>query len=149
MSAIKISPASGKLQCKSVGVVVWNKDGDILLLDRCKGTLGWAGPAGHLENGEDYLGAFRRELLEETGIQVNDSAKLVLYTDINNACTRGSDAHEWCVFAMRATSDHVELKEPDKHKGIGWFSPDEVDALGLEPVWRVISNYCRYSRPHV
>lgn len=140
---IVISSVSGKLSCRSVGVVVLNKEGEILLLDRRKGVLGWACPAGHLEDGENHLGTLKRELVEETGVQVNDTAKLVLHADMNNACKRGFDAHEWWVYVLEAISDHVELKEPDKHKGIGWFKSSEVDVLELEPVWRAILDNLR------
>lgn len=129
---------TGKLECKSVGVVVLNKDGEILLLDRRKGVLGWACPAGHLDPGEDHLAALKRELFEETGVKVNDSAKMLLHADVQNACKRGFEAHEWWIYALEAETDHIELKEPDKHKGIGWFKPAEVEALELEPVWRTI-----------
>lgn len=142
MSNIRVSPPSGKLPCKAVGIIVFNKEGKMLLLDRRKGFLGWACPAGHLDPGEHELVAAKRELFEETGLVVggNDFLKLVLWADINNPCSRGAEAHEWWIYVMRTDNDYVELKEPDKHKGIGWFAPDEADVLDLEPVWRLALN---------
>ena len=91
-----------------------------------------------MEGNENNLSALRRELAEETGVQVNDAMKLILHAGINNACQRGFDAHEWRVYFLEAASDHVELKEPDKHKGIGWFNSGEIAGLNLEPVWLAI-----------
>ncbi len=138
-SDIVISPVSGKLICRSVGVVISNPKKEILLLDHRKGVLGWAAPAGHLESGEFPLGCGIRELLEESGIRLDpNKAGLLLHADINNACARGAEAHEWYVYKAEADEDSLELKEPKKHRGIGWFNPAELrgqSLVKLEPVW--------------
>jgi len=139
--AVSISSPSGRLECKSVGLIVMNPEHEVLLLDRRKGVLGWAGPAGHLESGEDPLCALRRELFEETGVELNSSYKLVLHADMDNACKRGFNSHEWWVYMLRAKDDRLELKEPEKHKGIGWFTLKEINTLELEPVWRTILSH--------
>ena len=45
---IVISRASGKLECRRVGEVVETAYGDTLLLEQCRGGLGWACCARHL-----------------------------------------------------------------------------------------------------
>ena len=42
---------------------------------------------------------------------------------------------------LRAKDDRLELKEPEKHKGIGWFTLKEINTLELEPVWRTILSH--------
>lgn len=127
--------------CHSVGVILINPNQEILLLDRRKGVLGWACPAGHKEKNEENIDCAIRELEEETGLKV-DSADLRLlltaYTD--NACN-GAQGHNWAVFVGNLSHDRIQLGEPDKHKGIGWFKWEEIQHLALEPVWRVFLDY--------
>ncbi len=40
----------------------------VLMINRTKSWKGWAFPGGHLENGESIIGCVKREMLEETGI---------------------------------------------------------------------------------
>ncbi|MDP3999107.1 MAG: NUDIX hydrolase [bacterium] len=140
MDEVMVTPPTGKLPCKAVGIIVINEKGEILLLDRRKGTPGWACPAGHVEPGEHELVTAKRELFEETGVQANDSMKLVLWADINNPCNRGAKAHEWWIYTMVVDHDLAELKEPKSHKGIGWFELAEAEALEIEPIWRLVLN---------
>lgn len=135
---IAIKESGGKAPCKSIGVIVKNKDGEIILLDRRKGVLGWACPAGHIDSEESAEVWRDRELAEETGIVLAGEVELVLRADINNACKRGFGEHEWFVYSAKADDDRLELKEPESHKGIGWFKPEEIKGLELEPVWRAI-----------
>lgn len=57
-----------------VGVIIVNNDGQILLSQR-KGSHGegnWAVPGGKLEEGETVFSTARREVFEETGVEIED-----------------------------------------------------------------------------
>ena len=41
---------------------------------------------------------------------------------------------------MAVDYDFAELKEPESHKGIGWFELTEAEALEIEPIWRLVLN---------
>ncbi len=138
MAEIIIKEPGEKAPCKSVGVIVRNGEGEILLLARRRGVLGWACPAGHIDSEEGAEVWRDRELAEETGVVIGGEIKLVLHADINNACKRGFTEHEWFVYSATAENDRLELKEPENHKGVGWFKPEEAKCLNLEPVWRAI-----------
>lgn len=129
---------SGALQCKSAGVLVRNRIGEYLLLDRRIGLQAWAAPAGHLDTGEDSLACIVRELEEEIGVRIKRSAfREVLRCDAISPCSRGIREHGWFVFNGGVVlDDRLHLREPEKHRGIGWFSPREIKHLALEPVWR-------------
>lgn len=133
-----LHPYSGSLVCRSVGVLVRNRTGEYLMLDRCKGLQAWAAPAGHLEKGESPVACIARELEEETGIRLEQSAfREVIRCDAVNPCSRGRRKHGWFVYnGGVVTDDRLELREPEAHRGIGWFSPKEIGHLALEPVWR-------------
>lgn len=133
-----LHPYSGALKCKSAGVLVRNRTGEYLLLDRRTGLQAWAAPAGHLDTGEDPLVCILRELEEETGVRIKRSALRELFRcDAISPCSRGIREHGWFVFNGGVVSDdRLQLREPEKHRGIGWFSPREIRYLTLEPVWR-------------
>ncbi|HCU80935.1 MAG TPA: DNA mismatch repair protein MutT, partial [Chloroflexi bacterium] len=61
------------------------KDGDVLLMLRNKEpNLGlWVGPGGKLEPGESPYDCAKRELYEETGLEVNDLYFRGLITEIS------------------------------------------------------------------
>lgn len=69
-----MTEALNPLSCPvlGVGAVIWNEDGDVLLIRRGKPPrLGqWSIPGGHVEWGESLRDALIREVREETGLEV-------------------------------------------------------------------------------
>lgn len=54
---------------KNVGIVVFNREGKVLMCARAdKPDMQWQFPQGGIEDGEDITAAAKRELAEETGI---------------------------------------------------------------------------------
>ncbi|MDO8467241.1 MAG: NUDIX hydrolase [bacterium] len=130
----------GSRACPCSGVIVRHR-GKILMLDRLKGVLGWACPAGHRDSEEFPLDCAKRELFEETDIDLAKARNLglVLHSEIsNNACGRGANSHVWHVYSLEVNDDYFKLKEPTKHSDMNWFSPEEIAKMNLEPVWRLI-----------
>ena len=73
------------MQRPKVGIGVFvNRNGKILVGKR-KGAHGagtWALPGGHLEPGESFETCCRREVLEETGLIINNISPVVFTNDI-------------------------------------------------------------------
>lgn len=64
------------------------KDGDkVLMINRKKQWSGWAFPGGHLENNESLSQCIKREVLEETGLNI-ESLKYKGTTNILNTKTK-------------------------------------------------------------
>lgn len=127
-----VSRSDGKLMHYSVGMVVefGNK---YLLVDRLKEPLGFACPAGHIEEEETPEDAALRELREETGLMAD---KLELFAEkeiLWNSCRTG-DCHYWYLFLAEVSSPEVVLNEKEA-RSIGWYSAEEIARLKLEPVW--------------
>jgi ADP-ribose pyrophosphatase YjhB (NUDIX family) len=120
---------------KSVGGIL-RRDGKIYLIDRRFEPLGWACPAGHVEKGKTPHEMIAIEFGEEIGLSAR-SARLVYEEMLTwNNCHRSKDkGHYWYVFEME---DPGGEPIPDAHeaKGGGWFAPDEIEHLHLEPAWR-------------
>ncbi|MBT4122277.1 NUDIX hydrolase [bacterium] len=122
----------GKLMHYTAGALI--KRGDkYLLIDRVKPPLGFAGVAGHIDEGEDETQALKREVEEESGLKVDDY-KILFEEELNwNWCSKGADSHYWYLFECDVSG---EIKQNyNETKSIGWYTVDEIKKLKLEPVW--------------
>ena len=115
----------------SVGAIL-EKDGKYLLIDRANLPYGFAGPAGHVEKGENEQYAIYREILEETGLELT-RCELVLEKEVNNLCRRGTGIHYWYLFRCEVKG-HLKLNRKEV-KSAGWYYPEEIKQLNLEPIW--------------
>lgn len=123
---------NGQVMHYSVGAVI-QKDGKYLLIDRVQPPLGYAGIAGHVDQGEDALTALAREVTEESGLRVLQAELLLEEEAHNNVCSKGISVHFWSVYRCAVAGD---LKNnPRETKSIDWYSTEELRRLPLEPVW--------------
>jgi 2-dehydropantoate 2-reductase len=65
----------------TVDVIVCNSRKEVLLIERKNPPYGWAIPGGFVDYGETVEEAAKRELLEETGIKVEEISLLGIYSD--------------------------------------------------------------------
>lgn len=118
----------------SVGVIIKNDAGAILMLDRAAYPYGWACPAGHVDKGEEPEQAARRETQEETGIVVK-GLQLVAEEFVEwNECVKGERGHYWYVY-MADAWEGLEKREKREAKDMKWVAPREIIKSELEPVW--------------
>jgi len=122
----------GGLMHYSVGAVI--KMGHrYLLIDRVNFPLGFAGLAGHVDEGETEVQALKREVKEESGLKV-ERWRLITKEPIEwNRDSSGFAGHYWFLFECIVSG---ELKRDETEaKSIGWYSKEEIQKLKLEPVW--------------
>ena len=117
---------SKKCNHTSVGMIV--KKGDkILLIERAKLPFGYAIPAGHVEDGEEYEAAAVRELKEEVGL---DSTRLDLVIEgrMENPCRReDGNWHFWKIFQISVEGEVA--RSEDETKRVNWYSHDQIRQL--------------------
>ncbi len=116
----------------SVGAII-QRNGKYLMIDRNNPPFGFACPAGHIDGNEKPEETVKREVKEETGLEVT-CLKLLDEEELNwNWCERGVTVHYWYVFECGVNGI---LKRSEKEtKSAGWYSAEEIKELKLEPSW--------------
>lgn len=118
-----------------LGVIVV-RDGKVLLGKR-KGAHDsgtYAFPGGHLEFGESWEACTRREVKEETGMDVINSK----FEAVTNDIFEGQDKHYITIFMRAECSGEPRVMEPDKCEDWGWFSWDKLPRPVMVPITNLI-----------
>lgn len=115
-----------KLPLTGIGVIIENKEGEILFEKR-KGSHApyYSIPGGKLEIGETFEDSAIREVFEENGIKIH-SPRVIAVT--NNLETYRSEVFRSVSVILLATSfDGLPvIKEPDKCEELFWAKPDQL-----------------------
>ena len=117
----------------SAGAIVLNPKNEVLLLHHIlRPGSGWGIPGGFLDHGEQPDEAVRREVLEETGIEITDVDLLRMQT---------LNRHIEFVYSARSDGDPRVLSR--EITDLGWFRPESLpEGLPhahksmIEEVWR-------------
>jgi 8-oxo-dGTP pyrophosphatase MutT (NUDIX family) len=146
-------------QCdnKSVGVILYDSEQGLLLINRAKPPYGWAAPAGHVDDHGDSTTTAIEEVYEETGLIIAASSLSLAIQNrrIAGECCRGGVYHDWDVYI--ASAPHGEINtNPDEVQGIMFADQATLHALhtqailsnpqnpGLEPVWQTFLSELGY-----
>lgn len=116
----------------SVGVIVTNSDGKVLLLEHIlRPASGWGIPGGFIDEGEQPEDAARRELREETGIEL-EKVKMLRVRTIRR--------HIEFLFSAES-NDRAEVRSGEI-KSLDWFAvgnmPAEMSTLQKTIVEKVL-----------
>jgi 8-oxo-dGTP diphosphatase len=110
----------------AVGGITENKEGDILLVKTYHG--GWVFPGGQVEEGENLMDALIREIKEESGIDVEVSCLIGIYS--NTGKYKGYNGVE--VVPTKVMMDYIckpvsgELCTSEETSESLWVSKDKV-----------------------
>ncbi len=108
-----------------INAIIKNKTGDKFLIIRrnqneiaypCK----WAFPGGKLEKGQDILKTLKREILEETGLEIEDFKKFV-----NDFTFIRPDEHNVVGLIFEVKSKSEDVKIPEEFDDFKWVTPEE------------------------
>jgi ADP-ribose pyrophosphatase YjhB (NUDIX family) len=105
----------------------------LLIQRREKVDIGkWGFPGGSLEVGETVTQCAERELLEETGVEAKALGVLTAYDFIRRDPDDRVSFHFLLVcVVLDWRAGEGDLREPESHAAIGWFTPEEVEARAL------------------
>lgn len=131
MSAKTGKSKDGYIMHYLVGAII-EKDGKFVMLDRSNYPYGFACVFGHVDVGETVEEALRREVKEESNLDVLE-AELIFEEERKWLCSRGVRVHYNYIFKCK-TEGELQLFA-EEEKSIGWYTPEEIKKLTLEPAW--------------
>ncbi len=121
----------------AVTAVIQDDDGRVLLIRRTDNDL-YSIPGGGVELGETLTQTVQREVLEETGINVQVTGLIGVYSDPEHVIefTDGEVRQEFSI-CFRATPVGGELRTSDESKEVRWTDPADLDELHIHPTIRL------------
>lgn len=120
--------ASQKKFTVSVGAIILNEENKVLLLDHVlRPQSGWGIPGGFIEPYEQPIEGIRREILEETGIELEN---------IEMQWVRTIRKHIEIIYLARGKGN-AEVRTREIHS-LGWFSVEEMPEKMSETQKRMV-----------
>ena len=121
----------------TVGGLIFNARGEVLMLRTHKWSNKWGIPGGKIKWGEPSEAALRREILEETNLKVTD-IRFVLVQDCIHSKEFYRDAHFVLLnYTCRATG-RLEVKLNHEAQEFKWVAPAETKKLKLNKPTKIL-----------
>jgi len=128
------------------GALIFNPEGKIFLMRSRKWRGKYVIPGGHIELGEKIEDALRREIKEETGLDIYDIEFLYFQEFIFDKAFWKKRHFIFLNFACKTKSTKVELNSEGQE--YVWVSLKEALKLPVEPYTRgVIEEYMKKEKP--
>jgi ADP-ribose pyrophosphatase YjhB (NUDIX family) len=127
----------------SANVVVVNEDGAILLIRRSDND-NWARPGGGMDLGESLPDTGVRETFEESGIEVEITGLVGIYTDPRHVIlyTSNNEARQEFSVVFTARPIGGSPTPSDESTEVRWVAPAEIDSLPMDRSMRMrVSQY--------
>ena len=131
----------------TVGALIFNKKGEIFMLKTHKWSDKYALPGGHIDFGETMVEAVKREVKEETNLDIYD---IKFFRPVD--CISPDDYHRekkhfiFLDFTARTNSEDVKLNE--EAEDYIWVKPKDAIELPVEPfTLSLIKEYLKGIQP--
>ena len=125
----------------TVGALIFNPAGEVLMIQTHKWSHKWGIPGGKIKINETAEAALRREILEETGLEVRD-----IHFAMVQDCIEPPEFYKKAHFlllnytAVATTSQVVLNDEAEDHR---WLSLEEAAKLDLNCPTRILLDHVR------
>ena len=124
----------------TVGALIVNADDEVLLIRSHKWRGRYVMPGGHIELGETMEEALRREIREETGLEIRDLAFIGFQEFIYDDAFWRRGHYVFFDYACRTDGTEVVLN--DEGQEYAWVSLEQALAMDVEPyTLRVLELY--------
>jgi len=115
----------------TVGALVVNESGEVLIVRSHKWGDKYTVPGGHIELGERAEDAIRREVKEETGLEAEPVELLIVQQAIYPKDFHKHEHYVFMDFVLKAKSSKVQLDGRELQDYV-WVRPEEALKLDLE-----------------
>ncbi|RCW44678.1 ADP-ribose pyrophosphatase YjhB (NUDIX family) [Halopolyspora algeriensis] len=121
----------------AVAAIVRNESGDVLMIERTDNGL-WAVPGGAQDIGETTREAAMREIREETGIEVEVTGIVGIYSDPRHviAYDDGEVRQEFSI-VFHAQPTGGELRTSSESRRVHWVEPEHIETLSIDSSMRL------------
>jgi ADP-ribose pyrophosphatase YjhB (NUDIX family) len=144
------APAANSL-VPAVAAVVRDSEGQILMIRRADNGL-WAIPGGAQDIGETVTQAVIREVLEETGIEIEIVSLVGIYSDPKHVIAY-DDGEVRQEFSICFTAQPIggELKTSSESKEVLWAKSTHLRNMNIHPAIRLRLEHAsqNHQEPHV
>ncbi len=120
----------------AVGGLVFNQSGEVLIAKSIrKNTWGLLG--GQVENGENLEEALKREIFEESGVQVKVRKLVGIYSNVKQTVWHDGVTAGPTKITLDFQCDYVGgcPRTSDETSEVVWVKPEEARALFADPVF--------------
>jgi 8-oxo-dGTP pyrophosphatase MutT (NUDIX family) len=132
------SPAARPLA--TVGALVVGASGRVLLIRTHKWRDRWGVPGGKIEYGETMVAALRREVREETGLELSDIRWAPVQEAVESPAFHRPAHFVLLNFVARSASERVRLN--DEAQAYAWVEPEEALRMDLnEPTVVLVRHF--------
>ncbi|HEX2797900.1 MAG TPA: NUDIX domain-containing protein [Immundisolibacter sp.] len=114
----------------TVGGLLVADTGELLLIRTAKWSGRWGLPGGKIDYGETMLDAYRREMREETGLEV-EHADWLCIQDCIHSPEFTQPRHFLLINYVSRLAGRPEPRKNYESAQIGWFSPAQVAGMDL------------------
>lgn len=118
----------------TVGALIFNPEGKLLLVRSHKWRNEYVIPGGHIEMGETILAALEREIKEETGLNIYDVEFIGIQEFIFDEAFWEKRHFIFFDYACKTDSTHVTLN--DESEEYLWIALEDTASLPIEPYTR-------------
>ncbi|WP_020522426.1 NUDIX hydrolase [Catelliglobosispora koreensis] len=121
----------------SVVAFVRDEEGRILMIHRTDNNL-WALPGGGHDAGESISQTVVREVIEETGIDVEVTGLIGIYTNPNHVMAYDDgEVRQQFSICFSAKPIGGSLTTSNESKEVVWLEPERLDDLDIHPSMRL------------
>jgi phosphoglycolate phosphatase len=130
--------AQQHIPISTVGALIFNFNGEVLMIRTHKWSNKWGIPGGKIKWGETSEAALRREIKEETNLKVTD-IKFVLVQDCIHSKEFYHDAHFVLLnYTCRAAGKNPQVKLNDEGQEFRWLRLAEAKKLKLNKPTKIL-----------
>jgi phosphoglycolate phosphatase-like HAD superfamily hydrolase/ADP-ribose pyrophosphatase YjhB (NUDIX family) len=121
----------------TVGALIFNQAGDVLMIRTHKWSDRWGIPGGKIKWGEPSLDALRREIKEETNLAIRD-IEFVLVQDCIHPREFYREAHFLLLNYTCRCVGRPRVKLNDEAREFRWVTPDQALAMPINQPTRTL-----------